>query len=214
MQGDDIGPGVQIVQGGVRNAGFFRKALVRVQVIGQDVHPEAFENADEDSGDFSRSDDAGRFSIHVKAHQAVKRKIAVPGAPVGAVYFAVQGKHQGYGMFRHRIGRILGHPHDGQFRFFRSFQIHIIESGATQSQQFDAIFLQVPYYFPVCRVIDENARYVRTAGQGHAVRSEVPFEVTDVVMEFAFIDRIEGIPVVGLGVKERNAAGMGGHRKG
>ena len=117
-------------------------------------------------------------------------------------------------MFRHRIGRILGHPHDGQFRFFRSFQIHIIESGATQSQQFDVIFLQVPYYFPVCRVIDENARYVRTAGQGHAVRSEVPFEVTDVVMEFAFIDRIEGIPVVGLGVKERNAAGMVSHREG
>ena len=117
-------------------------------------------------------------------------------------------------MFRHRIGRILGHPHDGQSRFFRRFQIYIIESGAAQSQQFDAVFLQAPYYFPVCRVVDENARYVRTAGQRHAVRSEMPFEVAYVVMEFALIDRIEGIPVVGLGVKERNAAGMVGHREG
>ena len=117
-------------------------------------------------------------------------------------------------MFRHRIGRILGHPHDGQSRFFRRFQIHIIESGAAQSQQFDAVFLQAPYYFPVCRVVDENARYVRTAGQRHAVRSEMPFEVAYVVMEFALIDRIEGIPVVGLGVKERNAAGMVSHREG
>ena len=39
----------------------------------------------------------------------------------------------------------------------------------------------------------------------------MPLEITDIVMVFAFVDRVEGAPVIGLGVEECYAAGMVGH---
>ena len=114
-----------------------------------------------------------------------------------------------------RSGRQISSPSILAMYFpLAAFRSTLLNPAQRRASNLTPFSLQAPYYFPVCRVVDENARYVRTVGQGHAVRSEMPLEVTDVVMKFAFIDRIEGIPVVGLGVKERNAAGMAGHRKG
>ena len=209
MERDDVRAAVEIVEGGVQHVvveGVFR---IGIGVVGDDVHAETLQNADQHPGDPARADDSRRAAVQVEPEQPVQREVAVPRAPVGTVYLTVQRQHQGHGVLRYGMGRVSGYTDHGQAVFCGCLQVYVVEPGASQGQQPDTLVGQRPDRSGIGRVVHEDAGRLVAAGQDGAVRVEVAFVVVDV--EFVFlVDGVERFAVVGLG-SEKGDFHVGSH---
>ena len=52
---------------------------------------------------------------------------------------AIEHQHQCHRMFRDGVGRVSGHSDNAQPVLLTGVQVHVIETGAAQRDQFDAL---------------------------------------------------------------------------
>ena len=177
------------------------KVVVGIEVVGQYVHAEAAEDADELLGNLARADDAGRLAMHVETQQAVQGEVALARTPCGTMYLAVEREHQGYGIFGHGVGRVGGYAHHGDTTLGGGLQVDVVVARAAQGQQLDAVCGHQADDFGVGRVVHEDADHVHALRQDDVVLVQVTFVETEFETELS-VFLVERSLVVGLRAEE------------
>ena len=119
--------------------------------------------------------------MHIESHQAVQREVPVSRTPVGTVYLPVERQHQGKRIFGYGIRRIGRYADNRQLPFGR-FQVHIIETGTAEGQQFDAVVHHRIDHGGIGGVVDKDTDRIRILRQDQIIRIQVSFVVTNVVI--------------------------------
>ncbi len=201
VQGDDVRAVVELVECGIDHLVLAGKVVVGIEVVGQYVHAEAAEDADELLGYLARADDARRLAVHVEAQQAVQGEVAVARAPRGAVDFAVEREHQRHGVLRHGVGRVGGHANHRDAALGGGLQVDVVVARAAQGQQLDAVCGHQADDFGVGRVVHEDADHVHALRQDDVVLVQVTFVETEFETELS-VFLVERSLVVGLRAEE------------
>ena len=132
----------------------------------------------EDPADFAGADDAYGFAVEVKACQALKAEIEVPGADIGFVGPAVDGQKQGHGVLRDGIRRVGGNTIYGQLSLTGP-DIHIVKAGAPQSQDLYAHFAELVHHGSGNRVVYKHAHGIIALGQRNSIFIQTGLKILD-----------------------------------
>ena len=197
MQRNDVRPRVQLVKRHIGDPGRRGIRVVGTEIVSDDLHAEAPENADQLTGDPARADDAGRLAVEIEAQQTVEREIPVPRAPIGAMDFAVERQHERHGVLRHGMRRVGGDPHHGNPVLRRREQVHVVETRAAQGDQPHAQLREACDGRGVGRIVHEDADDVGPFGQRYVPGVEMA-AVIGHVESVRIADAVERLTVVRL----------------
>ena len=202
MEGDDVAFGIEFVERDEPRLMRFGKRLIGIRVVGNDVHTEAAQYLDQLFRNTSQPDEAGCLAIHVEAHQSFQFEVSFSCAIDRTVDLAVEAKHQRDGILgdgMRRIGR-YAYNRDASCR---RFHVYVVESRATEGNQFDAIRGQQVDYLRVALVIDEYADHILSHSQLGCMDRKAVF----IIMYFVckpVACLVERLAVVTLRVEECN----------
>ena len=197
VQRNNVRTVVELVErdiGDARRRGILR---IGIEVIGQHLHAEPLEDADQLPGDPPRTDDPRRLAVKIETQQAVQREVAVARAPVGTVDLAVERQHQRHGVLRHGMRRIGRDPHHGHAAAGRLAQINVVEARTAQRQELHTLRRKRPHGLGVGRVVDEDADRIGPLRQRDVVDVQVAAMVAD-VEPVGVAQLFKRIAVVGL----------------
>ena len=110
--------------------------------------------------------------MQVKADEAIKRKVPLAHACVGAVDFAIERQHQGNRMFCHRVGRIFRYAHHWQPQLRGRGEVDVIEPSGAQGDQAHAHTREPRECFAIEFIVDEGAYHVGSCGERCGFRGE------------------------------------------
>jgi hypothetical protein len=156
VQRHDVRFGEQILQAGVDHARL-QAIFALDRVAGDDAAAEAQHDVRQRGADAAGADDAHHFLVQIEAHQAVQHEVAFAHPIVGAVNLAVEREHQADAEFGDRERRIFRDAHDGYPQLRRRFEVHVVEAGAAEQYQADAVTRQRFQRGGADVVIDETA---------------------------------------------------------
>ena len=169
VERDDIRAAVQLVKRDVGDARRPGILLVGTDVVGQHLHAEPLQNANQRPGDAARADDAGRLAVEVKAQQSVQREVAVARPPVGPVHLAVERQQQRHGVFGHGMGRIGRYADHADAARGRHLEVDVVEARAAQRNEPHPLVGQPPDGHSIGRIVDEDANSLGSACQNRII---------------------------------------------
>ncbi len=172
VQADDIAGSKQVRQRHVAHA---QCDAVRagLGIMGQQPAAETAHDPQEALADLPRAHDAHGAPVQIDPHQAFEGEVPLPHPRVGPVQLAIEGHHQGGGVFRHRVGRILRDPAHGQPALGGGSQVDVVEAGAAQRNEPHAVVVQSAQAGGVQPVVDKSADSLaaRTGGGGRGLQA-------------------------------------------
>ncbi len=170
--------------------------------MGQKMATEACKNAGHGLADLAGADHACRLAMQVEAEQAFQGEIALAHAHVSAMELAIEREDQRHRMLRDRLRRVARHASDLEAQLARGHQIHIVESGAAQRDQADALVRQAGQRRPVELIIDEGADHLDVPGERCRLHGQPGLEIAQLMTPG--IGRIQKLAIVALGVEHRD----------
>ena len=161
VEGDDVGIGVERVEVYDFHPILLRKFVIGIKVISHDAHAETMENFDEHLRDFTHTYETYRATIHVEAQESLQTEVTFARAVDSTINLTVETQHECYGIFCHSIGRVGRHVHHIDATL-GGLEVHIVESGAAQCDEFHTILHQFVDHLGVAFCIDKDAHHIRT----------------------------------------------------
>lgn len=167
--------------------------------MGHYFGPKTAKDLGGDSADSSSANDSHRFAVKIKPDQTGERKIQLPNAVKRAMDFAVQRQEQCHGVFSDGVRRICRHAHDRDAHRSCCDEVHIVITGASQSDQLYAKGSQSFEAQPISLIIDKDADALRSFRRRRRIPIEPEF--VEVPAEALRARRLhEVFTVVGFGI--------------
>ena len=185
---------------------FLSPFLVRELIISKDIHSEATEDVDKDTCDTAQSDDADSLAIHVEAQETGETEVALTCALCGTVYLSVKSHHKRNGIFRNCVRRVRWNTNDLQFAL-RCREVYIVESRATQCDQFHTTLDESVDYLCVYLIVDEDTHNFLALGKLYGVHRQTVFIIMYIEPE-VLVPCIKRFAVVTVRVEKSNFCHM------
>ena len=179
VEGDDVSISVERIKIYDFHTILLGKFVVGIKVVGHDAHAETMEDFDEHLRNLTHTNEPHSATIHVEAQESLQTEVTFARAVHGTINLTVETQHESNGIFSHSIGRVSRHVHHINATFC-SFEIHIVESGTAQCDEFHTILHQFVDHLGVAFGIDKDAHHICSLSQGNCLERKVLLIVLDI----------------------------------